>query len=197
MTDEAGFRALFADQFDDVWRFARRRTNDAADADDVAAETFAVAWRRRADLPEGGEVRLWLFGTARHVLANQRRGDRRRVGLGERLASVPPAAGPPDPAEHVAEHEASPLWRALASLGEEDRELLLLRAWDELPVTDIATLLACTPNAASLRLHKARRRLAAALVEPAATAALPPAETDPPPSRTSPGRAPTPGGGPR
>ena len=45
MTDEQ-FRALFAENFDDVWRFARRRVNGAAEAEDVAAEVFAVAWRR-------------------------------------------------------------------------------------------------------------------------------------------------------
>jgi hypothetical protein len=60
MLDES-FQQLFADHFPDVWRFARRRTPSSEDADDVAAETFAVAWRRRHDLPED-EARPWLFG---------------------------------------------------------------------------------------------------------------------------------------
>jgi RNA polymerase sigma-70 factor (ECF subfamily) len=51
------------------------------------------------------------------------------------------------------------VWRALSALTGEDRELLIMRAWDEMSVTEIALLLDCTPNAVSSRLHKARRRL--------------------------------------
>lgn len=192
--DEAGFRALFAAQFDDVWRFARRRTSSAADADDVTAETFAVAWRRRADLPAAGEARLWLFGTARLVVANQRRGDRRRADLGTRLAAVRSLPGSGDPAVEAVDHDqgARALWSALASLSADDRDLLIMRAWDDLPVTDLATLLSCSPNAVSVRLTKARRRLADAL-----DAGSPGDGTDPTSSRTSDGRTPNPGGGPR
>jgi RNA polymerase sigma-70 factor (ECF subfamily) len=73
---------------------------------------------------------------------------------------VPPAV-PPAPVE--AGSDKGVLWRALARLSSEDRDLLIMRAWDELPVTEMAGLLGCTPNAVSLRLHKARRRLADAL----------------------------------
>lgn len=192
--DEAGFRALFAAQFDDVWRFARRRTSSAADADDVTAETFAVAWRRRGDLPPDDEARLWLFGTARHVLANHRRGDRRRSGLGARLSVVPAPPGPGDPGVVAVDHDqdARALWSALASLSADDRDLLIMRAWDDLAVTDMATLLDCSPNAVSVRLTKARRRLADAL-----DAGSTDEGTDPTRSRTSDGRTPNPGGGPR
>ena len=55
------------------------------------------------------------------------------------------------------------LWHALAELSGDDRDLLLMRAWDQLSVTDIAVLLECTANAVSLRLHKARNRLKAEL----------------------------------
>lgn len=163
--DEAAFRTFFAAQFNDVWRFARRRCSSADQADDVAAETFAVAWRRRNDLPPGGEARLWLFGTARLVLANQRRGDRRRAGLQDRLAAVPAPRSPDDPADVVVADADTDgkLWAALAGLSDDDRDLLMMRAWDEIAVSDIAVLLGCTPNAASLRLHRARARLADAL----------------------------------
>lgn len=196
--DADGFRSLVAAQFDDIWRFARRRCPSGTEADDVTAEVFAVAWRRRDDLPAGDGARLWLFGTARLVLANQRRGDRRRAGLTDRLTAVPPPTGPSDPADEVAAGaDGSPLWAALAALDEDDREVLLLRAWDELPVADIAALLGCTPNAASLRLRKARGRLADGLRSSTSGATTAASRTDPPSSRTSDGRAPTPGGGPR
>ncbi|MGI8754821.1 MAG: RNA polymerase sigma factor [Acidimicrobiales bacterium] len=209
--DEAGFRALFETCFDDVWRFARRRCPAAHAADDVTAETFAVAWRRRADLPEGDGARLWLFGTARLVLANQRRGDGRQSALRDRLAAEPPPGEAADPALTVASSEdGRRVWRSLAALADEDRDLLMMRAWDGLAVTDIATLLDCSPNAASIRLHWAKKRLAAALDEhdpdqvdqglvgPVATAgpakSKEPTTKDPARSRTSLGRSASPEG---
>ncbi len=78
------------------------------------------------------------------------------------------------------------LWAALARLSADDRDLLLMRAWDGLAVSDIAVLLDCTPNAASIRLTRARDRLAAAM-----------GPTDLAPTRTSAGRDPDPEGGSR
>jgi DNA-directed RNA polymerase specialized sigma24 family protein len=63
------FNDFYSAQFADVWRFARHRTATGDDADDVVAETFVVAWRRRADIPADG-AGLWLFGVARNVLAD-------------------------------------------------------------------------------------------------------------------------------
>lgn len=161
--DEAAFRALFDAYMMAVWRYARRRCSSDPDADDVAAETFAIAWRRRDDLPADGQ-RLWLLSTARRVLANQRRSTRRTERLRQRVGSTE-AAGT---AGTSPEPGAGPdldgrLWRALVALDADDRDLLLMRAWDELPVSDIAVLLGCSANAVSVRLYKAKLRLAAAL----------------------------------
>ena len=75
------FDRLFEAHFRDVLAYAVRRVDEPADGADVAAETFLVAWRRLGDVPAGEEARLWLFGAARRVLANQRRGVRRRDAL--------------------------------------------------------------------------------------------------------------------
>ncbi len=143
--------------FDDIWRYALRRVGSPEDADDVTAEVFANLWRRRHDCPSGDELRLWLFGVARNVVANQTRSANRRQRLDARLFSQPD--------RHAAETDLQDdnLWHALAALPDADRDLLLMRAWDELPVADIAVLLGCTRTAASLRLRKARQRLAAEL----------------------------------
>jgi RNA polymerase sigma-70 factor, ECF subfamily len=157
--DEAGFRDLFDRHLSDLWRFARRRVGSAEDADDVAAETFAVAWRRRGQLPDGTAARLWLFGVARNVVANHRRAETRRRRLQVRLASQ-------HGDEAVAATEPSAgLREAFAALGEAEREVMIMRHWDGFAVHEIATLLECTPNAVSLRLHKAKRRLAELLAE--------------------------------
>lgn len=147
---------LMREHFDDIWRYARRRCQSPEDADDVAAEVFATACRRGlADgLPSPDERRVWLFGVARRVLANQRRSAVRRDRLHLRLAQEP---RPPSPETEVTDDS---LWRALGELSDDDRDLILMRAWDQISVTDIAVILDCTPNAVSVRLHKARGRLA-------------------------------------
>ena len=153
--DEERFSELFAAQFPDVWRFARRRTGSGSDADDIiAAETFAVAWRRRYDIPVD-DARLWLFGVARFVLSNHARQGHRRDRLHLRLISTDP---PPHGYEQPVPSEEE-IWPALAALGANDRELLLLRAWDGLGIAEIASLLGIDRATVSSRLHKARLKL--------------------------------------
>lgn len=157
MTEER-YNELFKAHFARVWGFVRRRTDSDADADDVTAETFAVAWRRGAGLATEPD-RLWLFGVARGVLANHRRSRQRQQQLHLRLATVepPPVAYQDEPAS------GRRLAAALGELSEDDRELLLLRAWDGLDVAEIAQLLMIRPATVSSRLHKARRRLQSVL----------------------------------
>src|SRR6476469_3060928 len=77
--------------------YAVRRVADPADAADIVAETFLVAWRRLDDVPAGAEARPWLFGVARRVLANHYRGERRRHALADRLRdSLHQAVPPPE-----------------------------------------------------------------------------------------------------
>jgi DNA-directed RNA polymerase specialized sigma24 family protein len=93
---ETRFRRLYAEHGREVLAYALRRTADAEDAADIAAETFLVAWRRTGEVPAGAEARLWLYGVARRTLANQRRGERRRDRLAQRLRHDLAATIPPD-----------------------------------------------------------------------------------------------------
>ena len=77
---EQRFARLYRDHARGILGYALRRCPDPEDAADVVAETFLAAWRRLPEVPIGEEARLWLYGTARLVLANQRRGERRRIG---------------------------------------------------------------------------------------------------------------------
>jgi RNA polymerase sigma-70 factor (ECF subfamily) len=101
---------------------------------------------------------LWLFGVARRVLANHRRTDVRRERLERRLAAV--GDGHRDVEPDVAHAE---LGAALRGLTDDDRAVVIMRCWDGLTVGEIAALLECSPNAVSIRLHRARRQLAARL----------------------------------
>jgi RNA polymerase sigma-70 factor, ECF subfamily len=148
------FDRLFAAHFGAVRAYAWRR--DPATADDVAAETFLVAWRRLDDVP--AEPLPWLIGVARNVRLNALRGERRRAALDARLAGVAPPA-PAEPDHPLSEDVRA----ALAALSGRDREVVLLAAWEGLDTAGIARALGCSRANASLRLFRARKRLAALL----------------------------------
>ena len=149
------FRSLFDVSYQAVQAYARRRC-PAVDAEDVVAETFATAWRRLDDIPVGAEL-PWLYGVARRVLANQRRGADRRARLLTRLRAVPA------PRETATPGDDAVVLSALAQLRVADQEILRLAAWEELSTAAIAVTLGCTPNAAALRLSRSRSRLRDAL----------------------------------
>jgi RNA polymerase sigma-70 factor, ECF subfamily len=150
------FERLFRRHQAAVAAYAARRTTAAA-VDDVVAETFAVAWRRFDDIP--ADPLPWLFGVARRVLSTQRRGERRRDALVDRLAAERAGApGPPPLLDDALE-------AALSRLSERDREVLRLVAWEDLTTARAAAAMGCTHAALRVRLHRARRRLAAALAE--------------------------------
>lgn len=159
------FTALFDRTHAALLAYAVRRVADPGDAADVVAETFLVAWRRLDDVPTGDDARPWLFGVARHVLANHYRGERRRHALADRLrddlreVTVPP----PDAG-------GSGIELALRRIPEDDRELLRLVAWEGLARDEIALALGVPRATVRVRLHRARRRLLAAMAEVGTTA---------------------------
>jgi RNA polymerase sigma factor (sigma-70 family) len=157
------FDALYEAYSADVVAYCTWRAGSASDAQDVVADVFLTAWRRLDDVPGGDAARVWLYATARRMLANQRRSIRRRAALAERLALAAPAHEPSsDPGEYLA-HEA------LRRLGPLDREVLLLSEWEGLSPAQIASVLRCPKVTARGRLHRARRRFRLAF-EPLAAA---------------------------
>ena len=155
MTAHAEFEELYRRHGGRVLGYALRRTSPAV-ADDVVAEVFLVAWRRRDDMPV--DVLPWLLGVARKVLANRRRSEQRVLALRHRLASeresIAPATGD-DVDERVI--------RALGRLSDRDRELLMLLAWDDLSQAEVAEVLGMRKNTVAVRLHRAREHFADAL----------------------------------
>jgi RNA polymerase sigma factor (sigma-70 family) len=153
------FDALFEAYSADVVAYCGWRAASASDSQDAAAEVFLTAWRRLDDVPEGESARVWLYATARRVIANQRRSTRRRAALAERLALAMP------PQESVSDPEASLVQEALRRLGPHDREVLLLSEWEGLAPAQIASVLRCPKVTARGRLHRARRRFRSAFEE--------------------------------
>lgn len=157
-----GFEALFDANYGDVLAYAVRRCATRQDAEDLVAETFAVAWRRLDDLPDGDQARLWLFGTARLVWRNLERTRRRQRRLAERLQRLrSPLALQRAPDSDGAAQDR--FQRAFATLSEADREVLQLHAWEELTADEIAATLSISTPAAWKRLQRARDRLSSAL----------------------------------
>ncbi|HSK90422.1 MAG TPA: RNA polymerase sigma factor [Euzebyales bacterium] len=158
MDDEATFRELFATTYEDLLRFVERRVHPLA-AEDVVADVFLVAWRRLDDVPVvPDEARAWLFGVAQRTMANQRRGDARRLSLHVRVGQA--HAQVKD--DHSADVEARvDLARAWSKLSQPDQEALTLVGLDGLTGRQAASVLGISATAFSLRLLRARRRLPA------------------------------------
>jgi RNA polymerase sigma factor (sigma-70 family) len=150
------FEVLYSANLSRLLAYAVRRTSTPEDAADVVAETFLVAWRRLDDVPAGDAARLWLYGTARRVLANQRRTDVRRTQLSDRLRAELTSL-PQRP--HTGLEELDAMRTALDRLRPGDRELLCLIAWEGLGPAELARVLGCSLNAGKIRTHRARRRL--------------------------------------
>ena len=145
----------------DLLAFLERRVVPVEDAADLLGEVFLVATRRVADLPADGlEVRLWLFGVARGVLANDRRGRRRRLAAMQRLRDevmrVHRVTQPASAAHEVVQE-------AVADLPEELRELVMLVHWDGFAIGEAARVLGLNPSTGRSRYARARQVLEAAL----------------------------------
>ncbi|WP_043687067.1 RNA polymerase sigma factor [Streptomyces xylophagus] len=164
IASEAQFTEVYRAHYEDVLRFVRRRAHPM-NVDDVVGETFLAAWRRRRELPE--DARPWLFGTARNLMLNANRGMRRQsalvvhIGRTATVDAHDPTAGVDSRLELV---EA---WQALAAA---DQEVLALHVWEDLTAKEAARVLGCTRASYSMRLTRAKRRLADRLGQTAATA---------------------------
>lgn len=137
----------------------------SSEVDDVLAETTLVLWRRLDEVPADA-VLPWAYGVARNCLANAVRAERRRTRLDGRLRSV--GGGEPremDEEDASADAAALRVHAALDRLTPEQRELLRLWAWEDLTPAEIAVVLGTTANAVSIRLHRARRRVADLLAD--------------------------------
>jgi RNA polymerase sigma-70 factor (ECF subfamily) len=132
----------------------------ASEVGDAVAEVFLVVWRRIGSAPEGDEARLWLYGIARNVVRNASRSLRRRARLNGRLRLNRGTHEPGPETLVIRRSEDAAVLRALAELRPADREILRLSIWEELSNTEIATVVGIEPHAATMRLSRARNRLA-------------------------------------
>jgi len=146
-----------------VAAYVERRVQ-ADDAADLVAEVFSIAWRRRDAVPD--DALPWLYKAARNVIGTKYRSATRLQALRQKLIDSP-AEETRDPADVAADRDR--LFRAFADLSDDDRELLLLVAWEGLSPDDIGRVLGISRGAAAVRLHRARTRFEDAMTEPVLT----------------------------
>jgi RNA polymerase sigma-70 factor (ECF subfamily) len=168
--DREGFARVFDRHYSAIHGYTARRLGPDL-ADDVAAEVFLAAFEqwRRFDLSQPN-ARPWLFGIASKVIARHRRAEARRYRAIARTAHALPAGG-----AHAGGHAGQVAARldaqalrgrlaaALRDIASADRETLLLVAWADLSSEEVARVLGVPPGTVRSRLHRARKKLRAAL----------------------------------
>lgn len=161
------FAALFDRHYAAIHGYAARRLGRGL-ADDVAAETFLVAFGRRDryDLSRD-DARPWLYGIASNLIARHRRAEVRQYRAMARAGTSETAEGHADRVAGRVDAQAArgPLAAALAGLPTGDRDVLLLVAWAQLGVQEAGEALGIPAGTARSRLHRARTKIRAALGE--------------------------------
>ncbi|MFE3454937.1 RNA polymerase sigma factor [Nonomuraea sp. NPDC059194] len=159
------FEHLYDTHYAEIHRYLAARLGTEV-ADDLAAETFVVAFRKRASFdPARGAVLPWLYGIATNLVAGHRRSEARRL---QALARAAPDQPPEGHEEQVLTRvvAASAQGRLAAELGrlsEGDRDVLLLVALGELSYEEVAAALDIPFGTVGSRLNRVRRKLRAAL----------------------------------
>ena len=155
-SDRERFEELYRKYYDEILWFVARRS-DPQTARDVTADTFLAAWRR-IDTLRSSKAQAWLYVTARNMLANEHRGKGRRARLDQHLQSQP-YSDADDPADRIADRLFAQ--QLFDTLPPKDREVLALTEWEQLDIATAAQVAGCSPATFRVRLHRARRRLAA------------------------------------
>lgn len=147
------FASVYSEHLPAVSRYLARRV-ERQHVEDLAADVFALAWRKR-DAVTPGEELPWLYRISANLVANHRR---KEAAARSFVASLKPADSAPAAEDIViADQSLADAWGKLKA---RDREVLALAVLEDLPVGAIATSLGISANAVSIRLHRAKKSLA-------------------------------------
>ncbi len=163
-SDHDRFETIYRETRQSLLAYLLRRTGSTDDAADLLSEVYLVAWRRMRHVPADEGARLWLFGVARRLLANQRRRARTAADLAVALerSLVSHESQESSVQSGIA---AGDVAAALRELAPADRELLMLSGWEGLAPAEIGIVVGRPAPLVRVRLHRARARLRAKLDE--------------------------------
>jgi RNA polymerase sigma-70 factor (ECF subfamily) len=142
------FTDIFRQLLPKVSRYLAYRVN-ANDVEDLASKIFEIAWQKRQSCPEGKEL-PWLYKIAGFVVSNHRR----KVTAISLALFDTDATAPSAEDLVIADLSIKRAWSALTA---KDRSILALAAFEQLTVAEISVAMGISPNAASIRLHRARK----------------------------------------
>jgi RNA polymerase sigma-70 factor (ECF subfamily) len=163
--DPERFAEIFDRYYPEIRGYVDRRLGASA-ADDIAAETFLTAFRKRDRFdPAAGSARPWLYGIATRLVSRHRRDETRRLRALARASARPePGADEDRATERVLAAQAAPdVARALAALNPGQRDALLLVALGGLSYEDVTRALGVPYGTVCSRVNRARAKLRAAL----------------------------------
>ena len=154
----SSFGDFYRDTYALVLSVAEHRLSSLADAEEVASETFRVAFQ---EYQNGRELTVpWIYGVVRDLIGDDYRRRARRTGLLDRLEAerlvAPYAEARPD---------ADELLEALGTLPDAQQEILKMAYWDELTMAEMAVVLDSSEGAVRVRLFRARKSLVRALMK--------------------------------
>lgn len=160
LRDEAWFSRMVEHHLHSLYAFIYRRSigldSSLSSAEDILADTWAIAWQKRAQAPDEQSLEsAWLYQIARHLLANH---IRRTQTLRKHSATLDPEIVSTFNAESLLILDEE-IKRVFSLLTAGEKEVLALTIWEELEPREIALVLNSTPNAVSLKLHKARKKI--------------------------------------
>lgn len=164
LTRPERFAGLYDRYIEEIHRYLAGRLGSQI-ADDLAAETFLTAFRKRDTFdPSRGAVRPWLYGIASNLVALHRRGESRRLSALRRV----PVEGPSNHEDRTitrltAASAQGRLAAELAALSDGERDVLLLVALGDLSHEEVAQALGIPFGTVGSRLSRVRKKLRAAL----------------------------------
>jgi len=152
------FESLYRSSRDDLFAYAAGLLRDRSAAEEITAQAFERAWRKRRQLKRGrGSPRAWLFGIARNAALDELRRRSRQAELAEERIEAPGHGGGADPA--VAAVERVAVGQAFERLGGRDRELVALKFFAGLSNAEIAAVIGTSESNAGTRLHRVIEKL--------------------------------------
>ena len=163
--DREAFGALVEQYRDNVYRLAYRMCGNAYDADEAAQEAFVAAWRALPNFRGDAKFSTWLYRLTTNAAIDVMRREKRHqtVGNGEMVDLADDADSPQETVERTEQQEA--VQKALATLSEEYREVLLLRYMEELDYAEIAEVLQLPSGTVKSRINRAKAALKTALLK--------------------------------
>lgn len=159
--DPAAWEAIVAGHQEVVFRLAYLHLGTAADAQDVAQETFIRAWRHLEQFDRARPLRPWLLGIAANQARNRKRAAGRYLAALHRLLQAEPPKEVFMDSASGRRQEAERLWQAVRTLRPADQQVIYLRFFLELDVAETAQALAVAPGTVKSRQHRALERLRA------------------------------------